>query len=65
MKYLRANCAPFVTKELSKANMLRSKLRNQNLKCKSEEARARFKIEENLCVILLKKTRRDYYEHLD
>ena len=65
MKYLRANYAPFVTKELSKAIMLRSKLRNQYLKCKSEEARARFKIEENLCVILLKKTRRDYYEHLD
>ena len=50
MKYLRANHAPFVTKELSKAIMLRSKLQNRYLKCKSEEARAHFKIQENLCV---------------
>ena len=65
MKYLRANCAPFVTKELSKAIMLRSKLRNQYLKCKSEEARARFKIQRNPCVTLLRENKRDYYENLD
>ena len=53
------------TKELSKAFMLRSKLRNQYLKCKSEEARARFKIQRNLCVTLLRKTKRDYYENLE
>ena len=44
MKYLRANHSPFVTKELSKVIMVRSKLRNQYLKYKSEEARAHFKI---------------------
>ena len=44
-KYLRANHSHFVIKELSKAIMLRSKLKNQYLKCKSEEARARFKIQ--------------------
>ena len=43
-KYSRANHSPFVTKELSKAIMLRSKLRNQYLKCKSEEARTRWKL---------------------
>ena len=64
-KYLRANHTPFVTKELSKAIMLRSKSRNQYLKCKSEEARTRFKIQRNLCVTLLRKARRDYYENLD
>ena len=32
--------------------MLRSKFRNQYLKCKSEEARTRFKIQRNLCVTL-------------
>ena len=42
MKYLRANHSPFVTKESSKAIMLRSKLQNPYLKCKSEEARALF-----------------------
>ena len=45
--------------------MLRSKLRNQYLKCKSEEARARFKIQRNLCVTLLRKARRNYYENLE
>ena len=45
--------------------MLRSKLRNQCLKCKAEEARARFKIQRNLCVTLLRKAKRDYYENLD
>ena len=35
------------------------------MKCKSEEARARFKIQRNLCVTLLRKAKRDYYENLD
>ena len=63
-KYLRANHSPF-TKELSKAIMLRSKLLNQYLKCKSEEARTCFKIQRNLCVTLLRKAKRDYYENYD
>ena len=36
-KYIRANHSEFVTKELSQAIMLRSKLRNQLLKTKSQE----------------------------
>ena len=65
MKYLRANHSPFVIKELSKVIMLRYELRNHYLKCKSEEARARFKIQRNLCVTLLRKAKRDYYENLE
>ena len=65
MKYLRENHSPFVTKELSRAITLKSKLRNQSLKCKSNEVRARFKIQRNLCVTLLGKAKRDYYENLD
>ena len=64
-KHLRANHSPFVTKELGKAIMLKSKLQNQYLKCKSEEARARFKIQRNPCVTLLRENKRDYYENLD
>ena len=45
--------------------MLRSKLRNQNLKCESEETRTRFKIQKNLCVTLLRKAKHDYYENLN
>ena len=60
-RYLRANHSRFV----SKASVLRSKLRNQYLKCKSKEARARFKIQRNYCVTILRKGRRDHYEHLE
>ena len=35
------------------------------MKYKSKEARARFKIQRNLCVTLLRKAKRDYYENLD
>ena len=42
-KYIRANHSKFVTKELSKAIMLRSKLRNQFLKTKSQESKMKFK----------------------
>ena len=44
---------------------MRSELRNQYLKCKFEEAGARFKIQRNLCVTLLRKARRNYYENLE
>ena len=64
-KYLRANHSPFVTRDLRKAIMLRSKLRNQYFKCRSEEARARFKIQRKLWVTLLRKARRNYYENLE
>ena len=64
-KYLRENHAPFVTKELIKAIIVRSNLRNQSLKCKSEEASARYKIQRNLYIILLRKAKRDYYENLE
>ena len=63
-KYLRANHSPFVTKELSKAIMLRSKLQSQYLKYKSKQARGHFKIQRNLCITLLTKAKRDYYENL-
>ena len=45
--------------------MLRSKFRNQHLKCESEEARARFKIHKNLYVTLSRKAKHDYYENLE
>ena len=52
-KYLLANHSHFVAKELSKGIILRSKLRNQYLKFKSEGARTRLKIPRKLCVALL------------
>ena len=54
-KHLRANHSPFVTKELGKAIMLKSKLQNQYLKCKSEEARARYKFRETFVLSYLER----------
>ena len=45
--------------------MLRSKLRNKYLIEKSEEARLLYKKQRNVCVFLLKKAKKEYYENLD
>ena len=42
-KYLRANHSKFISKELSKEIMLRSKLHNKFLKGKTDEARTKYK----------------------
>ena len=52
-KYLRANHSNFITKELSKAIMQRSKLRNLYLKIRSDEKRIRYKKQRNICVTTL------------
>ena len=48
VEYLRTNHSHFVAKELSKTIMLRSKLKNQYLKCQSEEAKTGFNIQINI-----------------
>ena len=64
-KYLRANHSGFITKELSKAIMLRSKTRNRYLKTKTEEDKIKYKKQRNICVSMLRKAKRRYYENLD
>ena len=64
-KYIRANHSKFVTKELRKAIMLRSKLRNQFLKTKSQEFKMKYNQQRNLCVSITRKAKRNYYENLD
>ena len=63
--YIRANHSKFVTKELSKAIMLRSKLRNQFLKTKTQESKLKYNKQRNLCVSITRKAKRSYYENLD
>ena len=63
-KNLRANHLNFTTKELSKAIMQRSKLRNLYLKVRSDENRIRYKKQRNICVSLLRKAKRKHYEDL-
>ena len=64
-KYIRANQAPFMTKELQNAIMLRSKLRNRLNNLKTEQANMEYKRQRNLCTYLLRKAKRDYYSRLD
>ena len=64
-KYLRANHSKFMTKELSKTIMLRTRFRHQFLKMKMPEAKAKYNKQRNICVSLTRKTKRNYYERLD
>ena len=52
-KYLRANHANFVTKQLRKAIMKRSKLRNDFLKDRNDASQSAYRKQRNLCVTLL------------
>ena len=64
-KYLRANHFKFMTKELSKPIMLRTRFRHQFLKMKTPEAKAKYNKQRNICVSLTRKAKRNYYESLD
>ena len=61
-KYRRAKHSIFVTKELRKAIMSRSRLRNQFIKNRSVEFRMKCKKQRNICVALLRKTTKKYYK---
>ena len=64
-KYARDNQMPFMTKDLSKNIMKRSRLRNKYLKNNNEENRKLYAKQRNYCVSLLRKTKKAYYENLD
>ena len=56
---------PFINKDLSKAIMTRTKLRNIFLQNKCEENKIRYTKQRNFCVSLLRKTKKRYYENLN
>ena len=64
-KYARGNQMPFMTKDLSKEMMTRSRLRNKYLKDKTEENRLLYTQQRNKCVSLLRKTKINYYGNLN
>ena len=64
-KYIWANQALFMTKELQKTIMLRLKLRNRLNKLKTVQANMEYKRQRNLCTYLLRKAKSDYYSRLD
>ena len=51
--------------ELSKAIMVRSRLKNKFLKLKTIETRNAYKKQRNYCVSLLRKIKKNFYEHLN
>ena len=57
-KYVRSNDNPFVTKELRKEHMLRSKLRNKYYEEKTNASALTYKGQRNKCVPLLKKAKK-------
>ena len=63
-KYIISSHSRFVTKELSKAIKLRSKLRYQFLKSKTQESKIKNNRQINLCVSI-RKVKRSYYKNLD
>ena len=59
------NQSPFMNETLTKAIMHRSKLRNKFLKKRTEENRRNYSKQKNLCVTLLRKSKREYFGNLD
>ena len=64
-KYTRGNHLPFINKELSKAIMNRTRLRNVYLKKISDENRKKDSRQRNYCVSVLRRTKRKYYSSID
>ena len=64
-KYIRANEAPFMTKNLHKEIMKRSRLRNKYLKSKSLTDRKNYNVQRNFCKKLLRTTKKEYFNNLD
>ena len=54
----------FANKDLSKAMMLRTKLCNKFLKQKTTETRSAYNKQRNICVSILRKAKRSYFENL-
>ena len=65
LKYIRSNNCNFMAKELRKAIMNRSKLRNKFLKTGNEKSKRRFNRQRNFCVSLLRKSKRRLFGKLD
>ena len=64
-KYLRANHSKFVNKELNKTMVQRTKLRNKFLRQKTTETRLAYNKQRNICVSILRRAKRSYFENLN
>ena len=64
-KHLRANQGEFMTKELNKSIMTRSRFRNKYLKEKSADSKIAYEKQRNYCVNLLPRTKRHYFANIN
>ena len=64
-KVTRANEAPFMDKEIKKAIMNRTRLKNRYLKLPSVENKEIYKRQRNVCTSLIRNRKRIYYNKLD
>ena len=65
MKYIRSENRNFMTNKLRKAIMNRPKLRNKFLKTRNKESGRHFNHQRNLCVSLLRKSKRRFFGKLN
>ena len=65
MQLLRASDAPYMYKNLRKAIMTRSRLKNLYNKTRNVENEVNYKKQRNYCVNLFKKSKRRYYHNID
>ena len=65
VKMLRHNNNTFMTKNLRKAIMHRSKLQYRFNKCRTYENWCNYKTQRNCCVSLLSKTKQQYFKNLN
>ena len=63
-KFLRGNCKPYVSKELRKAMMKRSELKNKANKTKYHEDILNYKKQRNLVTKLNKNSKKAYFNSL-
>ena len=64
MKYARANQVPFLTKEIDKEIMTRSRLRYKFLRCRSDENKKAHNEQRNRCVKLVTSAKKAHYSNL-
>ena len=65
MKFIRGNDQPFITKELRKQHMIRTRLLNNYRSCRTEDKLNAYKKQRNYCTNLLKYTKKCYYGNLN
>ena len=64
-KYITANQAPFMTKELNKEIIDRSSLRNKFPRFRLEENKKAYNKQRNRCITLVRNAKKSHYSNLD